>query len=93
MSPLIYERDLYLAWSLSRSKAVNGAKCVVGVVGRGHMRGVCYALTHGSGGNIRFRDLAGYRDKAKDRAAMVQRFAVETVLACGAVYAWNAFFN
>ena len=33
VAPLIAERDLYLAWSLKRSKAVNGAACVVGVVG------------------------------------------------------------
>lgn len=42
----MHERDLYLAWSLKRSKAVNGARAVVGVVGKGHLRGVCYALTH-----------------------------------------------
>lgn len=50
MGPLISERDLYLAWSLKRSKAVNGARRVVGVVGKGHLRGVCYALTHDAGG-------------------------------------------
>lgn len=49
MGPLISERDLYLAWSLKRSKAVNGARRVVGVVGKGHLRGVCYALTHDAG--------------------------------------------
>lgn len=49
VSPLVHERDLYLAWSLKRSKAVNGARSVVGVVGKGHLRGVCYALTHDAG--------------------------------------------
>ena len=49
VGPLVHERDLYLAWSLKRSKAVNGARTVVGVVGRGHLRGVCYALTHDAG--------------------------------------------
>ena len=44
-SPLIHERDMYLAWSLKRSKAVNGARAVVGVVGRGHLRGIVFALT------------------------------------------------
>lgn len=38
--PLVHERDMYLAWSLRRSKAVCGARAVVGVVGRGHLRGV-----------------------------------------------------
>lgn len=50
VAPLVHERDLYLAWSLKRSKAVNGARAVVGVVGKGHLRGVCYALTHDAGG-------------------------------------------
>lgn len=49
VAPLVHERDLYLAWSLKRSKAVNGARAVVGVVGKGHLRGVCYALTHDAG--------------------------------------------
>ena len=26
LGPLVHERDLYLAWSLKRSKAVNGAR-------------------------------------------------------------------
>lgn len=50
VAPLVTERDLYLAWSLKRSKAVNGASRVVGVVGRGHMRGVVYALLRDQGG-------------------------------------------
>lgn len=31
--PLLHERDVYLAWSLTRSKAVNGCSTVVGIVG------------------------------------------------------------
>ncbi len=34
LAPLVHERDLYLAWSMKRSKAVNGTKRVVGVVGK-----------------------------------------------------------
>jgi pheromone shutdown protein TraB len=48
----------YLAWSLKRSKAVNNSKGVVGVIGKGHMNGVIYALVSDLG-NLRFRDLAG----------------------------------
>ena len=56
VAPLLHERDLYLAWSLKRSKAVQGTERVVGVVGRGHMRGVLYALTHPSASQgLRFR--------------------------------------
>ncbi|XP_014513316.1 traB domain-containing protein isoform X3 [Vigna radiata var. radiata] len=58
LSPLIHERDTYLAWSLKRSKAVNNSKRVVGVIGKGHMKGVIYALLCDTG-NLRFRDLAG----------------------------------
>ena len=39
VQPLLNERDLYLAWSMKRSKAVNGTSQVVGVVGKGHLKG------------------------------------------------------
>ncbi|XP_050254704.1 uncharacterized protein LOC126700557 isoform X1 [Quercus robur] len=60
LQPLIHERDTYLAWSLKRSKAVNNSKRVVGVIGKGHMNGVIYALVSDQG-DLRFRDLAGKR--------------------------------
>ncbi|KDP22328.1 hypothetical protein JCGZ_26159 [Jatropha curcas] len=60
MQPLIHERDTYLAWSLKRSKAVKNSKRVVGVIGKGHMNGVIYALISDQG-NLRFRDLVGKR--------------------------------
>lgn len=44
MGPLLHERDLYLAWSCKRSKAVCGARAVVGVIGRSHMFGTAYHL-------------------------------------------------
>ncbi|XP_072966067.1 uncharacterized protein [Typha angustifolia] len=58
LQPLIHERDTYISWSLKRSKAVNGSKTVVGVIGKGHMNGVVYALISDLG-DLRFRDLAG----------------------------------
>lgn len=58
MGPLVHERDVYLAWSLKRSKAVNGSSTVVGVVGRGHLRGVVYALKNNQE-KLRFKDLVG----------------------------------
>ncbi|KAJ0968345.1 hypothetical protein J5N97_025262 [Dioscorea zingiberensis] len=58
LQPLIHERDTYLAWSLKRSKAVNNCKTVVGIIGRGHMNGVVYALISDQG-NLRFGDLVG----------------------------------
>ncbi|PSC70033.1 traB domain-containing isoform X1 [Micractinium conductrix] len=95
VAPLIHERDLYLAWSLKRSKAVNGARAVVGVVGKGHLRGVCYALTHdAAGAQLRFSDLVGGKnvkaDRARARAAAAGRFALETVVVGAAWAAWTA---
>ncbi|XP_057952595.1 uncharacterized protein LOC131146817 isoform X2 [Malania oleifera] len=58
LQPLIHERDTYLAWSLKRSKAVNNSRRVVGIIGKGHMNGVIYALVSDQG-NLRFRDLVG----------------------------------
>lgn len=90
LAPLVHERDLYLAWSLKRSKAVNGTKAVVGVVGKGHVRGVCYALTHDAG-ELRFRDLAGSRPKAeRGVAAAAKRLAVETGVVAGLWWCWTA---
>ncbi|KAL9267814.1 hypothetical protein AKJ16_DCAP19546 [Drosera capensis] len=71
LQPLVHERDTvklltllspyhYLAWSLKRSKAVNHNKRVVGVIGKGHMNGVIYALISDLG-DLRFRDLVGQR--------------------------------
>ncbi|CAM8906014.1 unnamed protein product [Rhodiola kirilowii] len=63
LQPLIHERDTYLAWSLKRSKAVNSGKRVVGVIGKGHMNGVIYALVSDLG-DLRFRDLAGNKQSS-----------------------------
>ncbi|KAK9063228.1 hypothetical protein SSX86_017098 [Deinandra increscens subsp. villosa] len=60
LQPLIHERDTYIAWSLKRSKAVRNSKRVVGVIGRGHLNGVIYALISDLG-DLRFRDLVGDR--------------------------------
>lgn len=93
-APLLHERDAYLAWSLKRSKAVNGAKRVVGVLGRGHLRGVCYALTHEQEA-LRFSTLVGRERDAlssaggkKGGGVDFKRLAVEAVLG---VVAWEAF--
>ena len=81
--------DLYLAWSLKRSKAVNGCKTVVGVVGKGHMRGVCYALTNDASGGLRFRDLAGSRRPAKNMSERAGRLVIETCLFVALWAAWT----
>lgn len=59
----MFDFGQYLAWSLKRSKAVNGCKTVVGVIGKGHMNGVIYALVSDSG-DLRFKDLVGRGDSS-----------------------------
>ncbi|GLI67999.1 hypothetical protein VaNZ11_012211 [Volvox africanus] len=96
VAPLVTERDLYLAWSLKRSKAVNGAGVVVGVVGRGHLHGVVYALLRDQGGaGLRFSDLVEGRNNRKRRGEKavqgLQRLFIELVLGTAAYFAWLAF--
>ncbi|GIL52764.1 hypothetical protein Vafri_8554 [Volvox africanus] len=96
VAPLVTERDLYLAWSLKRSKAVNGAGVVVGVVGRGHLRGVVYTLLRDQGGaGLRFSDLVEGRNSRRRRrehvAQGLQRLLIEVVLGAAAYFAWLAF--
>ncbi|KAM0865759.1 hypothetical protein ACQ4PT_043056 [Festuca glaucescens] len=79
LQPLIHERDMYLAWSLKRSKAVNKSKTVVGVIGKGHMNGVVYALMSDQG-ELRFRDLVG-RDSSETWASSIAKGLVrDTVI-------------
>jgi len=93
MAPLVHERDMYLAWSLKRSKAVNGSSVVVGVVGRGHMRGVCYAITHDSS-HLRFRDLAGSRKKeGSGPVEMARNVAIETGIMTALWWCWSRFLD
>ncbi|CAL5228667.1 g11840 [Coccomyxa viridis] len=95
VGPLLHERDLYLAWSLKRSKAVNGTKSVVGVIGRGHVRGVLYNLTTPNSSGLRFRDLVGSKAEREGgpsrRQRIARRIALELLLAAGAYFAWEAF--
>jgi pheromone shutdown protein TraB len=84
MAPLIHERDLYLSWSMKRSKAVNGVKTVVGVVGKGHLRGIMFAMENDPGGHLRFSDLVGGRNtkafKQRQRKMAVQNLLRDTVI-------------
>ncbi|KAG2434046.1 hypothetical protein HXX76_007774 [Chlamydomonas incerta] len=96
VAPLITERDLYLAWSLKRSKAVCGAGTVVGVVGRGHLRGVAHALLRDRGGaGLRFSDLVEGRNSRRVRqkaaAEGAARLAAELALGAGAYVGWLAY--
>lgn len=91
--PLLHSRDAYLAWSLKRSKAVNGTRHVVGVIGRGHLRGVCYALTHEQEA-LRFAMLIGREDSEGRRVPKSEgvnwpKLAVEAALFAAAAWLWG----
>jgi len=60
--PFIHERDLYLAWTLTRSRAVSCSNIVVGVVGLAHLRGIAYTLKSYPNGALKYRDLPGLND-------------------------------
>ncbi|KAJ7524629.1 hypothetical protein O6H91_17G014600 [Diphasiastrum complanatum] len=96
LQPLVHERDMYLAWSLKRSKAVNGCKKVVGIVGKGHLKGTVHALIHDQE-HLRFRDLVGTRrySKAASRSQQVQnilkRITLETAIGSLIWWLWDNF--
>lgn len=82
----------YLAWSLKRSKAVNGCKRVVGVVGKGHLRGIVFALMHDQE-NLRFKDLVGARGTEGEGQKYLKFFknlAIETAIGGLIWWAWEA---
>ena len=86
----------YLAWSLKRSKAVNGCQRVVGVVGKGHLRGVVHALLHDQH-NLRFKDLVGDRGssnghlpKTQQMRKLAKNLAIETAIGLLLWWAWDS---
>ncbi|KZV41048.1 traB domain-containing protein [Dorcoceras hygrometricum] len=91
LSPLIHERDTFLAWSLKRSKAVNNSKNVVGVIGKGHVNGVIYSLISDQG-NLRFRELAGKKSYGSGKYGWISNIAKDlfrdTVIA---ILLWFAY--
>lgn len=69
----------YIAWSLKRSKAVRNGKRVVGVIGRGHLNGVIYALISDLG-DLRFRDLVGERPATDWVNTIVKNLVRDTII-------------
>ncbi|CAM6027720.1 unnamed protein product [Sphagnum balticum] len=100
LQPLIHERDMYLAWSLKRSKAVNGSRSVVGVVGKGHLRGIVHALMHDQE-QLRFKDLVGARGSQNGGAPrrgqqinqILQNLAIETTIGGLIWWAWDSLHH
>lgn len=62
---------------------------MVGVVGRGHLRGVVYALRHDSG-SLRFSDLVDGKNRRASRAEAAGKLVLELALGLGAWAAWVA---
>ncbi|RCV32155.1 hypothetical protein SETIT_6G235200v2 [Setaria italica] len=79
LQPLIHERDMFLAWSLKRSKAVNKSKTVVGVVGKGHMNGIVYALISDQG-DLKFRDLVGRESSDTWVTSLIKGLVRDTII-------------
>lgn len=86
--PLIFERDLYLAWSLKRSKAVNANNVVVGVIGAGHLPGVVHHLVTNS--KLRFKDLVGRTSDGQQRT-WIQQLGFDIAIATLLWYGWQVY--
>uniref|UniRef100_A0A0E0LXL8 TraB domain-containing protein n=1 Tax=Oryza punctata TaxID=4537 RepID=A0A0E0LXL8_ORYPU len=69
----------FLAWSLKRSKAVNKSKTVVGIIGKGHMNGVVYALISDQG-DLRFRDLVGRASSDTWASSLIKGLVRDTII-------------
>lgn len=57
---------------------MNSCKKVVGVIGKGHMNGVIYALVSDSG-ELRFRDLVGQRSSSNETGGWLDTLAKNLV--------------
>ena len=57
---------------------MNSSKKVVGVIGKGHMNGVIYALVSDSG-ELRFRDLVGQRSSGNENGGWLDTLAKNLV--------------
>lgn len=94
LGPLLHERDLYLTWSLKRSKAVNNSRLVVGVVGKGHLRGIMYAMENDPHGEIRLADLVDGRNtreyKRRQGRHLASTLARDTLAFGALAWAWSA---
>jgi pheromone shutdown protein TraB len=92
VAPLLHERDAYYAWTVKRSMAVQGNRRVLGVLGRGHLRGVATALQCDNGGDsLIFKDLT-YVEKEDDTVASKVLFGVRVIgETLGPIALWKAY--
>jgi len=89
---LLHERDEWLAWSLARSRAVDGAGVVVGVLGAAHVRGVAFHLLRGADMRPRFKELAGVGEGGKKEMAAKVGVEVGIAVAFGVLLAaWGGW--
>ena len=97
LEPILYERDRYLTWALQRSKAVNGSRLVVGVVGLMHLQGISETLlSHWESAEpLRFSEVVGSsrRRKRRGEGGPGRRLLAEAALAGAASWAWLSWHH
>ena len=90
-SALLDERDAFLAWSAVRSKAVNGKRVVVCILGAAHLRGVAWALQPENRGGLVWEVVAAGREAKGGEQPLWRRLAVDAAVG-GALWAgWEAW--
>ncbi|KAG8464959.1 hypothetical protein KFE25_012322 [Diacronema lutheri] len=94
---LVVERDVYLSLTARSSRAVSGARCVVAVVGAGHIEGVVRALDEEHRGQFKALTSTPRRARAKLRvwgapAPLVDRLVRDCAIGLG-LYAATALWN
>lgn len=96
-TPLVIERDLYLTWSLKRSKAVNHTRRVVGVIGRAHLPGIAKAIDDDAGNDpnnpIGFKQLVAIPPQPPLLRRILVRLAIDTTLFLFALIISNQIHN
>ena len=94
LAPLLTERDIYLSLTMKSSLAVSGKKRVLGVVGRGHLDGVCKALGEDHSGGFKALTTTPSRLAAKQRILgipkpLATRLTIDAALLVAAWVCWQ----
>ena len=93
VEPLITERDIFLSLTIKSSMAVSGKRCVLGVVGAGHLDGVVRALGEDHQGEFKSLTWTPSRAAAKQKILgipkpLFTRLAFDASVGLVAVWWW-----
>jgi len=85
VDPLVSERDIFLSLTMKSSMAVNGCDRVVGVIGKGHVKGVMSCLSQNHSGKFKELTWTPTRAAAKEKVmgipkVVVDRLVVDTII-------------